>query len=53
MLATAARVAEDPLLSDDDSEDDMAEPPTAHAGSLDLIKNTLQGIAAHSGEDGD
>ena len=53
MSATAARVAEDPFASDEESEDDVGESWTGHAGSLSLIEKTLKGIAATSAEDGE
>ena len=49
MVATAARVADDPRASDDEETDDeFAEAAKGHAGSLALIEKVLRGIAATS-----
>ena len=53
MAATAARVAEDPLGGDDETDDEPFHLPQGHAGSLALIEQTLRGIAASSSEDGE
>ena len=45
MSATAARVTERDPSSDEDSEESDIERFKSHAGSLELVHKTLQGIA--------
>ncbi len=52
MMATAGKVTEDED-NETDSEEEATAVPTTHAGSLQLIERTLQGIAACSQEDGE
>ena len=52
LSATAARVVERENSSDDDSNVSDVERFKTHAGSLDLVHETLRGIAARDADDG-
>ena len=51
-MATVARVVVEPGDSSDDSDDFQYDQSSRPAGSLDLIHNTLLGIAARCEDDG-
>ena len=52
LMATAARVIEDPHEGSSDDESDMDYERSAHdIGSLDLVQNTLRGIAVKETEE--
>ena len=53
MMATAAKVTNNEDNDDDSEEEKTNADPTGHAGSMNLIERTLQGIAASSSETGD
>ena len=52
MSATAARLVETAADIDTESEDSENEHPRGHAGSINLVRRTLQGIASHDTEEG-
>ena len=47
MSATAARLVETAADIDTESEDSENEHPRGHAGSINLVRRTLQGLASH------
>ena len=52
MSATAARLVETSADIDTESDDSDNEQPRGHAGNLNLVRRTLQGIASHDTEEG-
>ena len=52
MSATAARLVETSADMDTESDDSDNEQPRGHAGNLNLVRRTLQGIASHDTEEG-
>ena len=52
LMATAARVVEDPDLVSDDSDDFNYDHLGQEIGSLDLVRRTLAGVGAHCKDDG-
>ena len=50
-MASAARVVNEEDEADTDSEEDTNKP-IHHTADLSLIKKTLEGIAAHSADEG-
>ncbi len=52
LAATAARVVVRAEDSSSESEGSDIDRPQGHAGNLELVRNTLKGIAAHDEEEG-
>jgi hypothetical protein len=52
MSATAARLVEKAEDIDSESEEDVTDQRKGHAGSMSVVRKTLQGIASHDTEEG-